>query len=73
MVRKRKTYICTGMILFLLLYAYFAKWFAKGTDNILLETVLQLSRHLIHIGLILAWIFSCFAESHNQAIWRAVT
>ena len=58
MVRKRKTYICTGMILFLLLYAYFAKWFAKGTDNILLETVLQLSRHLIHIGLILAWMFS---------------
>ena len=70
MKRKRKTYLCSCVVVCLLLYAYFARWFAKGTDNILLETVLQLSRHLIHIGLILVWMVSVRQRILQKSIRR---
>lgn len=70
MERKRKTYLYSCVVVCLLLYACFARWFAKGTDNILLETVLQLSRHLIHIGLILAWMFSVRQRILQESVRR---
>lgn len=70
MERKRKTYLYSCVVVCLLLYACFARWFAKGTDNILLETVLQLSRHLIHIGLILAWMFSVRQRILQKSVCR---
>ena len=48
----------TGIVFLLLLYAYFAREWAYEVDNLFGKTALQLTRHLIHTGLILGWMIS---------------
>ena len=45
-------------LFFLLFYAYLAKELAYEFDNMFIKTTLQLSRHMVHIGLILCWMVS---------------
>lgn len=52
---KRKIIYIIEIIL-LLLYAYFALNYSREIDSIFLKTILQFSRHLIHIALILCWM-----------------
>ena len=59
LVKHRNKALQYGIAVFLLLlYAYFARQWAYDIDNMFWKTTLQLTRHLIHTGLILGWIIS---------------
>ena len=66
---NRKIDYLAGTVL-LLAYAYFAKETARGIDSVFLETIVQFSRHLIHIGLLLAWILSVRQRIMQTSIRR---
>ena len=58
------------LIFFLLLYAYFAREWAYDVDNMYGKTALQLTRHLIHIGLVLGWIVSVNRRIMQETVRR---
>lgn len=58
------------LIFFLLLYAYCAREWAYDIDNMYGKTALQLTRHLIHIGLVLAWIVSVNRRILQETVRR---
>ena len=58
MKNQKLFYSC--MILGLLLYAWFAREWAYHIGSLFGKTILQLTRHLIHIGLILVPLFGVF-------------
>ena len=66
---NRKINYLAGTML-LLAYAYFAKEAARKIDSVFLETIVQFSRHLIHIGLLLAWILSVRQRIMQTSIRR---
>ena len=68
---KRKIIYIIEIIL-LLLYAYFALNYSREIDSIFLKTILQFSRHLIHIGLILCWIVSIQQRILHTAVRRCL-
>ena len=67
--QKRKIDYLAETIL-LLMYAYFAKEAAREIDSFFLETIVQFSRHLIHIGLLLAWMLSVRQRIMQTSIRR---
>ena len=56
-MNRRKTGYAIGTLA-LLVYAYVAKEAARNIENIFLETIVQFSRHLIHISLVFMWMIS---------------
>ena len=50
------------VVLCLLVYAYYAREWERRLSDPLGKTVLSLSRHLIHAGLIFCWILSVNAR-----------
>ena len=66
---NRKINYLAGMLL-LLAYAYFAKEAARKIDSVFLETIAQFSRHLIHNGLLLAWLLSVRQRIMQTSIRR---
>ena len=53
------------VVLCLLVYAYYAREWERRLSDPLGKTVLSLSRHLIHAGLIFCWILSVNAQKGN--------
>ena len=56
-MNRRKTGYAIGTLI-LLVYAYVAKEAARNIETIFLETIVQFSRHLIHISLVFMWMIS---------------
>ena len=53
-MNRRKTGYAIGTLI-LLVYAYVAKEAARNIETIFLETIVQFSRHLIHISFVFMW------------------
>ena len=65
---KNQKLFCSCMILGLLLYAWFAREWAYHIGSLFGKTILQLTRHLIHIGLILGWEISIYRQILQHSV-----
>lgn len=68
--KSKESFLSILFITALLFYAYFALEYSRKIDNVLVKTILQFSRHLIHIGLLLGWILSIRRRILHPAIRR---
>ena len=66
MKNQKFSYSC--MILGLLLYAWFAREWAYHIDSLFGKTILQFTRHLIHISLILGWEISIYRRILQHSV-----
>lgn len=67
---ERKTVWNTVILAGLFLYAYFAGRLARNTENVFWNSVLSLSRHLIHLGMITYWFISIRQRIVSKTIRR---
>ncbi|MDY3919124.1 MAG: histidine kinase N-terminal 7TM domain-containing protein [Candidatus Limivivens sp.] len=67
---EKKTVWYAGCVFLLLSFAYFARVFSNWTENLLLKTVSELSRHLIQMGLLTVWFVSIRRRIMQKTVCR---